>query len=318
MSKFAIKCIHGRYFSSAKKSLLSYKVVGNENAPMTAVFLHGILGSKRNWRTPSNHFVARNPDFRCYIVDHRGHGDSHDYDGENTLQSCAKDLVELFDSMNISPDLLCGHSFGGKVALAYLQERISSKLHIPSNIWVLDSLPGRYDLEMDRSSNSQSVVQVLEVLEKTPQIFFSRESVTQSFIELRVPKAIAQWLATNIVPITDTGASAGSRMYYKWNFEIDVVKELFKDYCETDMWPFLESFDYSLKKDSSTSVHPPKIHFLRAGKNSLWSEEEIKRFEVVCNRNPHIIVHHMPHVGHWVHVDDMNGLLDLLIKSISR
>jgi pimeloyl-ACP methyl ester carboxylesterase len=37
----------------------------------TALFLHGIMGSKINWRTPCNNFVKMHPQYRAIAVDLR-------------------------------------------------------------------------------------------------------------------------------------------------------------------------------------------------------------------------------------------------------
>ena len=46
----------------------------DHNNPKSAVFLHGILGTRRNFRTPVNSFVRRFPEWKCTAYDHRGHG----------------------------------------------------------------------------------------------------------------------------------------------------------------------------------------------------------------------------------------------------
>ena len=328
MNRIGIKNTLRKFSSDQSVGKLSFQVIGDKNAPRSAVFLHGIIGNKRNWRTPSTQFVVKNPSYNCYTIDHRGHGDSHFHNSNNTLESCAEDLERLFDDIGIVPDLLCGHSFGGKVALAFLQRRILSKKKTPSTVWILDSLPGKYDTELDRT-NDQSVMQVLEVLDTLPQIFTSREIIIDSLIQRGISKPIAQWLATNIIPATTTpppssSSTATSTLYYKWAFELPVIKDLFRDFCDTDMWPFLEQYHTLINNHQQQQQHvpltssptqPSQIHFVRAGKNNLWSRDVLHRFEDVCDKNPqHVIVHHMPHVGHWIHVDDLNGLIALMSK----
>ena len=93
-----------------------------------ALFLHGILGSKRNWRTPAKLLTQLSPELRVTAMDHRGHGLSHDLPGENTLLSAAADARSVMGAgreggaATQGLQLLVGHSFGGKVALIYLQQ----------------------------------------------------------------------------------------------------------------------------------------------------------------------------------------------------
>ena len=118
------------------------------------VFLHGILGSKRNWRTPSNVFRKLHPEFKCVAVDFRGHGDSHfsaesEHQWEdNTIHNSAEDLYDLTHNSPLgllkAPTILCAHSFGGKVALRYLEKLQLAGHDLPEHTWILDSIPGPY------------------------------------------------------------------------------------------------------------------------------------------------------------------------------
>ncbi|GAU12435.1 hypothetical protein TSUD_229690 [Trifolium subterraneum] len=73
--------------------------------PPTAVFLHGILGCRKNW------------DLRC-------HGDSASMKkrGPHTVASAALDVLKLVRDLRITPRVLVGHSFGGKVVLSMVDQ----------------------------------------------------------------------------------------------------------------------------------------------------------------------------------------------------
>ena len=274
-------------------SYLSYEIYGDHSAPKTAVFLHGILGSKRNWRTPSKKFALKYPNFKSIIVDLRGHGLSHKLEGESTIPSCAQDLKELFSDLDVSPSIICGHSFGGKVALEYVSKiRTSHEI----DAWVIDSLPGKYDFTSIRT-DEQSVSNVFRVLSKMPSLFVSRDVVMEYLRSHDIADVISQWLCTNLVP------SGRSDYPLTWNFELDVVSHLFTDYCDRDMWPVLEE-----KKENEGGL----IHFVRAGKNKAWTAETLSRFYQLPSIGEAVRLHHMPHVGHWIHVDDLPGLLTLM------
>ena len=83
------------------------------------IFLHGILGTGRNWKTPAKRIVASHPHWQALLVDHRGHGASEEGGEPHDLESCAEDLNQLLHGLSLRPDVVCGHSFGGKVALAF-------------------------------------------------------------------------------------------------------------------------------------------------------------------------------------------------------
>eukprot|EP01041_Mallomonas_annulata_P009043 gene9043-18725_t len=279
---------NARYLSTFKRKILSYEVIGDILAPETAVFLHGIIGSKRNWRTPTQQFIKLNPQYKGITIDLRGHGNSHNHTDTHTVDTCAKDLVTLFQHLEMNPTFLCGHSFGGKVVLAYLANQCQLGGQLPNHSWVLDSLPGSYTIH-DVKSNEQSVANVFQILSSLPATFPNREWATLELQRHGVSKSVAQWLSTNII-LTDDGI-------YKWSFDLPVLKSLFYDFCETDFWPFLNEYK-----------HPQRINFLRAGKNPAWTPEVLKKFDDLTTSHPSIQLHHMPHAGHWMHVDDLQGL----------
>lgn len=141
------------------------------------------------------------PDSALMAVDLRGHGDSaltqHNSDNEadydrstNTVETCADDLHQLLSSFHregvIREDTsitLIAHSFGGKVALKYLEqcdrrrkERASGRSassepsFVPLDTWIVDSIPGAHQSNlthfMDDSlspSGSHDAVDPLEV-----------------------------------------------------------------------------------------------------------------------------------------------------------
>ena len=141
---------HGLSQSPHHASIVASRAAVEE--AKSVVFLHGILGSKRNWRTPANVFRKLHPEFQCITVDFRGHGDSHvtiesEWD-ENTVDNSALDLYQLTHSSPLglmnAPTILCAHSFGGKVALRYLEKIHSLGQKLPEHTWILDSIPGPY------------------------------------------------------------------------------------------------------------------------------------------------------------------------------
>lgn len=95
-----------------------------------------------------------------------GHGDSPSFTPPHDLKACANDILcvrvvqrapllrsmllthlsamtsGLASHLNVEPEAVFGHSFGGKVALKYLQECQQQSRTLPSQVWVLDSLPG--------------------------------------------------------------------------------------------------------------------------------------------------------------------------------
>ena len=93
---------------------LVFDDAGSEGTP-PIVFLHGLLGSRRNWRSVAKDMSNSH---RVFSLDLRNHGDSfHDEDSE--VSSMVDDLRVWSDEQGLSSFVLCGHSLGGKVAMKF-------------------------------------------------------------------------------------------------------------------------------------------------------------------------------------------------------
>lgn len=247
-------------------------------------------------------FMRRHPDYSCIAVDCRGHGDSavltaNQPLGSNTVRRTAEDLQALLTQLGTDPDLVFGHSFGGKVALELLSIRMHTHGVVPRQTWVLDSIPSRYSDSDHASPNSVS--NILRTIAFLPTTFESREWMQKELQSKGVLPPIALWLSTNVIQ-SDKNDLSGST----WCFDIKVIRALFEDFCESDLVPLVDSFP----NGQSTSVH-----FIRAGKNKAWELfGSLAILETIGLRNPAVRVHTMPHVGHWLHVEDLHGMLDIV------
>ena len=98
----------------------AYSVVKGASATgeHVAFVLHGILGSGRNWRTFARRLAARAPAWTFVLFDLRHHGDSGAPPPPHTLDAVADDLAALAAEVG-RPQVVIGHSFGGKVAACY-------------------------------------------------------------------------------------------------------------------------------------------------------------------------------------------------------
>ena len=270
------------------------------------VFLHGILGSKKNFRTASKQFLQLNNSFqRAITVDHRGHGQNshfsyHMISKNHSVYDCVNDLQYLLSNLSSNPSILCGHSFGGKVCLAYVNHCLLNNLPIPEHTWVLDALPGKYDKETDVRS-SDSVHGIMDILSNLPKQFESRNEVVNVLISKGISQPITLWLVTNLIPVDGTDGKV------QFSFDISIIKELFDDFSTLDMWDFLFEF----KRMRLIGHH---IHFIRAGKNLLWTDKVLKMFSSLTENSSPVHLWTMPHVGHWIHSEDLQGTLDVIQK----
>lgn len=266
--------------------LPTHAILGDPDAPRTAFLLHGILGSKQNWRVFSRRLAQRLPDWRMVTVDHRNHGDFSGAPGPHTLQACADDLARLADHLG-APEVVSGHSFGGKVALTYAHAHGGDL----EQVWVLDALPGRDDDALSGGSNE--VLAVMAALREIPVPLERRDDVVGELRLRGFSHGLARWMTTNL-----TRGQGG----YVWRFDLDAAHSMITDYFRQDLWPVVEAPRVA-----------PEIHLVRAARSDRWTPGVLDRLA-----NPPAgsaaTLHVLEDAGHWVHADNPEGLLDLMVE----
>jgi len=311
-------------------STLAYEwISGSELQSVTtapsAVFLHGLLGNRKNWRNIARKVVEQHPQWKVMLVDLRGHGGSNTRDllghQPDSLEACAQDLSHLFAVEGATPQVLCGHSFGGKVVLQYLKDCAGGgSMDLPRHSWVLDTLPGQI-----KRGEMASVTAVLEALQRVPPPFVSRDDMVQKLSEQKLPRAIVQWLTTNLVAHPDPQVAARGGL--TWTFDLDVIQRLFSSYCATSFLDFIRAPPAAPVVGGKRA----QLTVLRAGRNLVWNEGPLDALvEAVAlanaaeverpGGNALIQVQHvdLPKAGHWVHVDDPAGLMELMHQSFQH
>jgi hypothetical protein len=83
------------------------------------------------------------------------------------------------------------------------------------------------------------------------------------------------------------------------------MKQFFDDFCKTEMWGVLDSFPSQGEHNGHC-----KIRVIHAGKNKAWRQDHFDKFKALKSNNIELIT--MPHVGHWLHADDLHGFLDVV------
>ncbi|XP_035231249.1 protein ABHD11-like isoform X4 [Stegodyphus dumicola] len=115
---------------------LSYSVFMPDNklsSSIPAIILHGLLGSKQNWRSLGKAIAVRSSR-KVYALDARNHGDSpHSYEFNYELMSA--DVKHFMNSQAISSAILIGHSMGGRTAMHLaLTEEIGIRQFLLTNL----------------------------------------------------------------------------------------------------------------------------------------------------------------------------------------
>jgi pimeloyl-ACP methyl ester carboxylesterase len=252
----------------------------------TIVLLHGILGSAKNWRSFARRLVAAHPAWTVIAPDLRCHGESVPTEraGIHDLAACAADLDELVADMG-APRLVVGHSFGGKVALAWTARRPAWTRGAGAQTWVLDANP--YALTAD--AVDPEVRGVLELVARVPMPISHHDAVRAAFLDAGFSEAMAGWMTTNLRRAPDG---------LRWRFDLDGVRSLLADYVRQDFGDLL-------------AAPPCPVHLVQAGRSDRWTPAILRRL-AAAEAPGGLVRHVLPDAGHWVHVDDPDGLLALL------
>lgn len=263
-----------------------YSVVGGGAPPRRSCFvLHGALGAGNNFRSIARALLEARPDTEFLLVDLRLHGRSLGAPAPHDLNACAQDLERLAEQHGRAPELVMGHSFGGKVALAYARATRNPL----EQVWVLDSNPGASGDVAD-----PEVVHVLGHLARVPGPFVSREATIQALRGLGISEATARWLSANYERRADG---------YSLKLDLPALAELLSDYFEQDFWPYL------------SESGAPAVHLVIAERSDRLSPALRQKAESLGPR-ARLETHVLPNAGHWLHVDNPSGLVDLILSRL--
>jgi pimeloyl-ACP methyl ester carboxylesterase len=251
--------------------------------------LHGILGSGANWRSFARRLAAACPAWGFVLVDLRAHGQSTDAPPPHTLQAAAEDLVRLQAHLALPVTGVLGHSFGGKVALA-LADVNPRRL---DQVWVLDAQPGARHEEL----TSARTAAVVRMLEEMPALLPTRERFVEIVEERGHDRTFAAWLAMNL-----RRADGG----YALRVDMKAIRALFESYYSTDLWPVVTHHEKATE-----------MRFVVGGKSDVLDAADRARLADGAARAAHVTVHTLPEAGHWVHVDDPEGLFAIVRDALS-
>ena len=175
---------------------LSYeRFDGSGDGPLLVV-LHGLFGSRRNWRSVAKELAARE-DSRgrrptIFTVDLRHHGQSPNQ-GPFDLDEMAADVCRFIEGpAGGGPVTLLGHSLGGKVAVLALQQAPQ----LIERLVLVDISPFRLADSLCREL--RGVVEALQELQATPSALESRHAAEELLGRLIAAPEVVQFLLHNL------------------------------------------------------------------------------------------------------------------------
>jgi esterase len=249
-------------------------------------FLHGILGRGLNLRTIARRLVEARPDWSAWLVDLRGHGRSPKGSPAPSIEAAAGDVVELTKSSGLPIVAVAGHSFGGKIALE------TARLTPLQHVFTIDSNPG----SREPLQGGDSALAVIDLIRSLPLTFSSKRDFVQAVVGAGQARKLAEWLAGSVETEDD---------HVRFSLNLDEIRGLLLDYFARDLWPIVE--------------HPPDglgVHLLVADNSDSYSPADRDRALRAAHTNSNVTADILPG-GHWLHVDNPDGVLAKLLDYLA-
>lgn len=288
------------------------------------VCLHGLLGNGRNLQTMARKLVAQqqstSTNSAALLVDLPGHGKSKNYaqryfqNNNNSsssssngrtcrisIQDCADALATTLQNVlqQLEPPTtiqFVGHSLGGRIAMEYAatsQDKLRRHPQ-PTRLWLLDTVPGALD---------PSVLYVLQVAEDAlnEQEPKTRKELSEYFQERLQDNdnsmALSQWLASSY----DTQT-------HQFSFCIPTARSLIASVGQQDFLQQMRTagigIDLVRGANNDNWNHDPDTLSILEG----WHDSNSGSSS---SRDSQFRFHSLDRAGHWVHVDNLPGLLQI-------
>lgn len=245
-----------------------------QQAPL--LLLHGLLGSSSNFRTPAKQLNAHR---EVVLTDLRNHGRSP-WDDDCSIEAMAHDVIELL-AQEDEPAVVCGHSLGGKVAMAaalLAPERVE-------RLCVVDIAPVSYANDTPQWAATRELARAMaEMPLASLGSRAAADAALQAAVQPPPPDGVRQFLLQNLMP----DQSAWRANVGALSRQIDEISTFPCDLPPAAALPTL--FISGGKSDYIRAEH-------HAPATALFPAA---RFESV------------PGAGHWVHAEAPSRFVELL------
>lgn len=257
------------------------------------LYLHGILGTRANWRGIARRVCAERPEWGAVLVDLRHHGDSQGTCSADTVTASAEDLFGL-DAVVPGPIAgVLGHSFGGKVALAYAARRGASSLDPGlEELWLIDSAPGA----RPERAGSEIIAGILETLRTLRFPMAQRRDFLEALARAGLDDGLAQWLAMNLGR-RDDGA-------FDLRLDLEGIEAMLADYFSLDLWSVVEE------------PKAERTHLVIGGASEVFGEADRDQARSVAEAERSVSFDVIEGAGHWVHAEAPEALIALLVEGL--
>ena len=246
-------------------------------AQARCLIVHGIMGSSQNWLGAARRLAKVFPTWSFRLLDLPGHGESTAVGVTPDLPSIAQAVHHELMEQAWMPTVLVGHSFGGKTMLELSKLLPKSSL----DVWLLDA-PMTADVTVTGTDTIEQILQVVETIQAPS----TRAEVLAAFVEAGLAEGIGQWMTTNL---------RRHESGFVWKIDPSFIRPALADYLNREYWSELEN-----------KLTPHRFHCVLAGKSRWWRGMTERRLRLADA----VKLHQLPSSGHWVHIDDLDGLVN--------
>ncbi len=243
------------------------------------VLLHGFLGQAKNLRTIAQRWSDRDPSRTFLLLDLPGHGpDGPPLRDDMDLRAMGRDVLSRAREAGLEGPLdLVGHSLGGRVSLA----ASLAEPEAVARVSILDITPSPIPTEEAESHS------VLQRLRQAPDGVADRRELRDFLLGTKLSVGLTDWLMMNV-------DERDGR--YHWRFDREALQRLHLRVNPEDLWAAIER-------------PGAKVQCVRGGRSKYVSDEDVARMERAgC---PVITI---PGVGHFLHVEAMDAVLEALTR----
>ncbi len=215
--------------------------------------------------------------FTIHLIDQRNHGRSFHSEKFDYELMC-EDLFNYIEYYNIINPILIGHSMGGKTAMRFSLKN-PELIH---KLIILDTSPREYPVL------HQAIIDSLKEIDLSN--YNTRNSVDDKLKESIKQKDLRNFLMKNIYRTND------GKLNYRFN-----LRSLSKNIGNIG------------KKIESDNQFTAEVIFIK-GENSEYINESDKESINILFPNSKFYI--IPNAGHWLHVDNPNDFLSVLLSTI--
>jgi pyruvate dehydrogenase E2 component (dihydrolipoamide acetyltransferase) len=179
---------------------VAYKLAGQGQAETPVVLIHGFGGDSDNWLFNIEELAKDRP---VYAIDLPGHGKSSKGIDRGDLSELADAVLAVMDATSVAKAHLVGHSLGGAVALAILQDhpnRVASVTGL-APVGLGEAVNNAFIRSYITAEKRRDVKAVLQKLFADPELISAAmiEGV-QRFKRLEGARAALEQIANTIFP----------------------------------------------------------------------------------------------------------------------